>query len=155
MSDENDSEDIGPLEELKRKTPEELLADKIVIDYSYFEEYTLKKIAERCVKLVISEHYKDLCYDNFNIPSYEEMRELILEEMKQNFDEKVMPLIEKAYPDKNDEELDAEISRIETIYEKQHEEKLESTTRAALKELKIKVRKLQKELKELKRKYVL
>ncbi|MCP4109802.1 MAG: hypothetical protein GY749_30510 [Desulfobacteraceae bacterium] len=154
MSDEYDS-DIGPQEELKRKTPEELLADKIVMHYSCFEDDTLKKTAERCAKLIISEHYKDLCYDNFKIPSYEEMKEWVLEDMRHSFDEKVMPLIEQAYPDMDDEELDAEISKLEAIYETQHEEKLESTTRAALKELKIKVRKLQKELKELKRKYVM
>lgn len=129
------------------------LSDKIVKYYGYFEEYSLKSVAKRCVRLIIGEYFKDLCYDNFKFLTFEEMREWVLEEMKQNFEEKVVPLIEQTYPDLDEDEFDAKVSQLEKLYEKEHEEQLESTTKAALKELRIRVRALQKEMAVLKRKY--
>ena len=129
------------------------LSDKIVKYYGYFEEYSLKSVAKRCVRLIIGEYFKDLCYDNFKFLTFEEMREWVLEEMKQNFEEKVVPLIEQTYPDLDEDEFDAKVSQLEKLYEKEHEEQLESTTKAALKELRIRVRALQKEMASLKRKY--
>jgi hypothetical protein len=139
----------------EEKTSEDALADKIVRYYGYFGEHSLKSIAKTCAKLIISEHYRELCYDNFQFPTQEEMKVWVLDEMKQHFDEKVVPLIEQTYPHLSEEELDAEVARLERRYEKQHEEQLASTTSAALKELRIRVRGLQKELKALKRKYTI
>lgn len=133
--------------------PHDALADKIIKYYGYFEEYSLKSIAKTCVKLIISEYYKDLCYDNFRFPTFDEMREWVLDEMKQNFEEKVVSLIEKTYPDLDEDEFDAKMTQLENIYEREHEEQLASMTRAALKELRIRVRALQKELAAVKRKY--
>lgn len=147
----NQLQDDGELEE----TPENALANKIVMYYGYFEEHSLKGIAKTCAKLIISEHYRDICFDSFEFPSHEEMKSWVLEEMKQNFDEKVVPLIEQTYPQLSEAELDNEITRFEKRYEKEHVQQLESTARAALKELRTRVRGLQKELKELKRKYTI
>ncbi len=155
MSDEKPVQNPPDATTEKFNRPEDILADKIVTYYGYFEEYSLKKIAQTCVKLLISEQYKDLCYDNFQMPSHGEMKDWVREEMKQNFDDKVMPLIERTFPDLGDEELDAEVDRLENMYEQEHGEQLESTTKAALKELRMRVRSLQKELKTLKRKYTI
>ncbi|WP_207682818.1 hypothetical protein [Desulfonema magnum] len=132
-----------------------MLANKIIRYYGYFGEYSLKGIAKTCAKLIISEHYRDLCFDTFQFPNQEEMEKWVLEEMKQHFDEKVVPLIEQTYPDLSEEELEDEVARLERRYQKDHEEQLMSTTKAALKELRIRVRGLQKELKVLKRKYTI
>ncbi|MDM8552497.1 hypothetical protein QUF72_20590 [Desulfobacterales bacterium HSG2] len=153
MSAENDRRPQNNAE--TEETPENVLANKIVMYYGYFEEHSLKGIAKTCAKLIISEHYRDLCFDNFEFPSHEEMKSWVLEEMKQNFDEKVVPLVEQAYPHLSEAELDNEIARLEKKYEKEHGERLESTARAALKELRVRVRGLQKELKELRRKYTI
>jgi len=139
----------------EEKVSEEVLSGKIVTYYGYLGEYSLKGIAKTCAKLVISDCYRDLCFDNFEFPSEDEMRELVLEEMRQHFDEKVVPLIEQTYPDFTDEELDAEIGRLEKRYEKEHKEQLSSTVYTAMKELRLRVRGLQKELKSLKRKYTI
>jgi len=142
-------------EGLNQELSEEGVSDKIVTYYGYFEEYSLKNVAKRCVKLIISEYYKDLCYDSFKIPSHEEMKSWILDEMKQNFDEKIMPLIEQTNPDLSDEELDDELKKLEILYEREHKDQLESAIAAGLKELRIRVKGLQKELKALKRKYTI
>ncbi len=163
MSGENDferepsekEEYLGVEAEVKEESAEEVLANKIVTYYGYFGEYSLKGIAKTCAKLIISERYRDLCFDNFDFPTQEEMKEWVLEEMKQNFDEKVVPLIEQTYPDMSEDDIEAEVSELEKKYEKEHEEQLMSTTKAALKELRIRVRALQKELNALKRKYTI
>ncbi len=84
--------------EVKNETSEDMLANKIVRYYGYFGEYSLKNIAKTCAKLIISEHYRDLCFDTFQFPNQEEMEKWVLEEMKQHFDEKVVPLIEQTLP---------------------------------------------------------
>ncbi len=144
----------GKKDELK-KISEKEVSDKIVTYYGYFEEYSLKNVAKRCVRLIISEYYKDLCYDSFKLPSHEDMKTWILEEMKQSFDEKIMPLIEQTNPDLSDDEIDDEIKKLEILYEKEHKEQLDSAIAAGLKELRIRVKGLQKELKALKRKYTM
>ncbi|GEM_PF-1929657 len=141
--------------EVKEESPEEVLANKIVTYYGYFGEYSLKGIAKTCAKLIISERYRDLCFENFDFPTQEEMKDWVLEEMKQNFDEKVVPLIEQTYPNMSEDDIEAEVAKLEKKYEKEHEEQLMSTTKAALKELRIRVRALQKELNALKRKYTI
>lgn len=153
MSAENNAFDNQPKQD--GDVAEDELAKKIVTYYGYFGEHSLKRIAKTCAKLIISEHCRELCFDDFEFPSHGEIKSWVLEEMKQNFEEKVMPIIEQTYPRLSEAELDEEISRLEKKYEKEHKEQLESTTRAAIKELQIRVRGLQKEFKELKRKYTI
>lgn len=139
---------------MDKKTTDEVLANKIVAYFGYFQEYSLKRIASKCAKLVISEHYRELCYENFKLPAYEEMEEWVLEELKESFDEKVTPLIEQTYPDWTEEEIEKEISRLENVFAEEYEEQLRSTTNAALKELRIRAKEIQKELNAVKRKYI-
>lgn len=150
--DDDDSDDDI---EFQEQSPDDMLASKIVQYFGYFEEYSLKKIAKTCVKLIISEYYKALCYGSFQFPSHDEMKAWVLEEMKQSFDEKVIPLIEQTYPDLSEEEFEEKVNLLEKMYQKEHEEQLNSTTNAALKELRFKVKALQKELAALKRKYTI
>lgn len=139
----------------KDKPPESALEDKIVTYFGYFEEYSLKSTAKKVVKLIISEYYRELCYGTFEMLSYEEVEEWVLEEIKDHFEEKVLPLIEETCPDLDDEQLDAMIERLEEKYQQEHRIQLESTTKEALKELKIRVKALLKELATIKRKYTI
>lgn len=138
---------------MNQKKTDNGITEKIVTYFGYFEEYSLRSIAKTCARLIISEYFTEICNNTFEIPAYDEVRKWVVEEMKQDFDEKVMPLIEQTYPDFTDEELDREAQRLEKEYEKEHQEQVESTTKAAYKELRILVKSLQKELKTLKRKY--
>lgn len=126
---------------------------KIIEYYGYFEEYTLKNLAKKCATLVISDNYNYICQENFSLPSHDEMKKMVMDEMKQSFDEQIVPLVEKNYPHLDDDELDDKISELEDLYEKEHEELVTSTAVAAIKELKMRVLGLSKELKALKRKY--
>ena len=81
------------------------------------------------------------------------MEELVLEELHGNFDEKVAAAIARTCPNLNDEQADAELIRLEKLYIKEHEEQIRATTHAAIKDLKTRVKNLQKEVKALRRKY--
>lgn len=131
------------------------IEDKIVTYFGYFEEHSLMTIAKTCAKLYISEHFKSICQDTFKFPTFEEMKELVIEEMKHDFDDKVIPVIEQACPDLTDDEIEAKVAELEKMYQNEHDEQVTSTVNAALKELKLRVRMLQKELKTLKRKYTI
>ncbi len=140
---------------LKDQLKNDGLADKIVTYFGYFEEYSLKTVAQKCAKLVISEHFKDICYENFELPSLEEMKELVMEELYAHFDEKVTPLIEQTYPNLSDEAFDEKLDMLEKLYAREHEEQLASTANAALKELRVRVKALRKELRLVKKKYTI
>jgi len=140
---------------LDSKAREGIITEQIVSYFGYFEETSLKQIATKCVKMVISDAFKDLCADSFQLPSFDEMSKWVLEEMRQHFDEKVVPLIEETYPEWSDEELETEIERLEKIYLKEYQEQLDSITKAALKELRIRTKAIQKDLKAVKRKYTI
>lgn len=140
---------------LDSKAREGIITEQIVSYFGYFEETSLKQIATRCVKMVISDCFSDLCADNFQLPSFEEMSNRVLDEMRQHFDEKVVPLIEETYPEWTDEELETEIDRLEKMYQKEYQEQLDSITNAALKDLRIRTKAIQKDLKAVKRKYTI
>lgn len=139
----------------EEKSDEEILTEKIITYYGYYEENFLKSIAKTSVKLLISEKFKELCYGTFEFPDFEGMKIWVVEEMKQNFDDKVLPLIEETFPDLDDEGLDLKIIELEKQYEIHHQQQLDSIVKATLKELKVCVRELQKDLKTLKRKYTI
>jgi len=126
---------------------------KIIEYYGYFEEYTLKNLARKCAILVISNNYNYICQESFSMPNHDEMKKMVMDEMKQSFDEQIVPLVEKNYPHLNDDELEDKVAELEDLYEKEHEDLVKSTAVAAIKELKMRVRGLSKELKALKKKY--
>ena len=130
-----------------------ILSEKIVRYYGYFEENSLKSIAKTCAKLIINEYFNEICSGYFNIPTLEEVKEWVLDEINQDFDEKIMEAIDNTYPDMSDEEINTEIARLEKIYVKEHEEQLTATSKAAIKELHNRVKALQKEIEVLKKKY--
>lgn len=104
---------------------------------------------------MINENFGLICSEEYSEPSFEEMQELVLEELRGKFDEKVAAAIAQTYPQLSDEQADAELIRLEKIYRKEHEEQIRATTHAAIKDLKTQVKILQKEVKALKRKYTL
>jgi hypothetical protein len=132
---------------------ESILGNQIVQFFAYFEESSLKGIAKKCSRLMINENFGVICAGDYAEPSFEEMEELVLEELRGNFDEKVSAAIAQACPHLNDEQADAELIRLEKLYRKEHEEQIQATTHAAVKDLKMRVKNLQKEVKTLRRKY--
>lgn len=134
---------------------EGILGNQIVQFFSYFEESSLKGIAKKCSRLMINENFGPICSEEFSDPSFEEMLELVLEELRGNFDEKVAAAIARNYPHLSDEQADAELIRLEKLYRKEHDEQIRATTHAAIKDLKAQVKSLQKDIRALKRKYTL
>jgi disulfide oxidoreductase YuzD len=138
---------------LKNTIENDALAEKIVRYYGYTEEISLKNVAKVVVKLMINEYFDSICSGEFKYPSKEEMREWVLEELNRRFDEKVVTAVEKNYPDLSEEEIEAKLEAIEKLYEKEHENQVEAVINAASKELRARVFALQKEVKDLKKKY--
>ena len=132
---------------------EDILGNQIVQYFAYFEESSLKGIAKKCSRLMINENFGVICSEDYAEPSFEEMQELILEELRGIFDEKVAAAIARTCPHLNDEQADAELIRLEKLYRKEHEEQIRATAHAAVKDLKTRVKNLQKEVKTLRRKY--
>ena len=132
---------------------EGILGNQIVKYFAYFEESSLKGIAKKCSRLMINENFGVICSEDYAEPSFEEMEELVLEELHGNFDEKVAAAIARTCPNLNDEQADAELIRLEKLYIKEHEEQIRATTHAAIKDLKTRVKNLHKEVKALRRKY--
>jgi hypothetical protein len=134
---------------------ESFLGNQIVQYFAYFEESSLKGIAKKCSRLMINENFGVICSEDYAEPSFEEMKELILEELRGIFDEKVAAAIARTCPHLNDEQADSELIRLEKLYRKEHEEQILAATHAAIKDLKSRVKNLQKEVKTLRRKYTL
>jgi uncharacterized membrane protein YheB (UPF0754 family) len=140
------------------KTPSESRLDDVLLDsivaYSgHFEEHSLKRIATRCVRSVIGERFQELCGETFDMPSRERMREWVVDEMKQYFEDQLIPIIERRHPDATEEELDDAIEGFYQVFEKEYAEQIDSTTHAAMRELRVRVKAVQKELAAVKRKY--
>ena len=132
---------------------EGILDNQIVQYFAYFEESSLKGIAKKCSRLMINENFGVICSEDYFEPSFEEMEELVLEELRGIFDEKVAGAIAQTCPHLSDEQADAELVRLEKLYRKEHEEQIRAATHAAVKDLKTRVKNLQKEVKTLRRKY--
>jgi hypothetical protein len=138
---------------LKDTIADDALAEKIVRYYGYTEEVSLKNVAKTVAKLMINEHFDNICSGNFKNLTDEEMREWVIDELNQRFDEKVVAAVEQSYPNLSEEEIDAKLSAIESLYQKEHEAQVAAVTKAAFKELRSRVVGLQKEVKALKKKY--
>ena len=102
---------------------------------------------------MINEYFDDICSGKFKFPSKNEMQEWVVEELNRRFDEKVVVAVEKTFPELSEAEIDAKLETIEKLYEKEHKNQVEAVTKAAQKELRSRVVALQKEIKDLKKKY--
>jgi hypothetical protein len=138
---------------LKDTIADDALAEKIVRYYGYTEEVSLKNVAKTVAKLTINEYFDSICAGRLKNVSDDEMRQWVVEELNQRFDEKVVAAIEQSYPHLSEEEVDAKLAAIESLYQKEHEAQVEAVTKAALKEFRNRVGNLQKEVKALKKKY--
>lgn len=138
---------------LKDTIADDALAEKIVRYYGYTEEVSLKNVAKTVAKLTINEYFDSICAGRLKSVSDDEMRQWVVEELNRRFDEKVVAAIEQSYPHLSEEEVDAKLAAIESLYQKEHEAQVEAVTKAALKEFRNRVANLQKEVKALKKKY--
>jgi hypothetical protein len=129
--------------------------DQISQYYGYFDENSLKGIAKKCTRLLINENFSSICGEEFIEPNFEEMECIVLEILRKNFEEKVGAAIEKSMPYLAEADIDAELDRLEKEYRREFQEQIRTTTNAALKEMKLRIRNLQKEVKALKRKYTI
>ncbi len=132
---------------------EDLPGNLIVQYFAYFEESLLKGIAQKCSRLMVNENFGLICSQEYAEPSFAEMEELVLEELRGNFDAKVAAAISRTCPHLDDEQADSELIRLEKLYRKEHGEQIQAATHAAIKDLKTRVKNLQKEVKLLRRKY--
>jgi len=155
--DQKDPKDSKELKEYKinKKIIEEEVSREILNYYNNFENYSLGDIAKACAKILISNKYHYICFDNFQMPQYEEIRNLVFDEIRKNFDERIILAIDKMHPNLTDNELNNYISKSEKLYEKEHKEQIESVVLAVEREIKTRVKGLQRELKLLKRKYTI
>ena len=138
---------------LKDTIADDSLAEKIVRYYGYTEEVSLKNVAKTVAKLMINEFFDNICAGKFKSVTDAEMREWVVEELNQRFDEKVVAAVEQSYPHLSEEEIDSKVAAIELLYQKEHEAQVEAVTKAAYKEFRNRVVNLQKEVKALKKKY--
>lgn len=138
---------------LKDTIADDALAEKIVRYYGYTEEVSLKNVAKTVAKLTINEYFDSICSGRLKIVSDDEMRQWVVEELNQRFDEKVVAAIEQSYPHLSEDEVDAKLAAIESLYQKEHEAQVAAATKAALKEFRNRVANLHKEVKALKKKY--
>ncbi|MFO8086082.1 MAG: hypothetical protein R6U27_17365 [Desulfobacterales bacterium] len=138
---------------LKDTIADDALAEKIVRYYGYTEEVSLKNVAKTVAKLMINEYFDSICTGKFKGVTDDEMKEWVIEELNQRFDEKVVAAVEQSYPHLSEEEVDAKLAAIETLYQKEHEAQVEAVTKAAFKEFRYRFVNLQKEIKALKKKY--
>ncbi len=138
---------------LKDTIADDALAEQIVRYYGYTEEISLKNVAKTVSKMMINEYFDSICSGKFRNITNEEMREWVVEELNRRFDEKVVAAVEKSYPHLSEEEIDAKLSTIEKLYQKEHENQVAAVTKAAFKDLRSRVEGLQKEVGALKRKY--
>lgn len=129
--------------------------EKIIRYYGYLEETALKQVAKKCAKMTFNEHFEIICSGKYDEPSYKEMEDFILEEIWEDFDEKVAEVIQRLFPYLSDDEVDQELLELEKYYREMHAEQIETATRLALKEFRARVSSLQKDLNALRRKYTL
>ncbi|MBF0395423.1 MAG: hypothetical protein HQK78_01505 [Desulfobacterales bacterium] len=139
---------------MKNRKQEDIIAEKIVKYYDYFEENSITTISKKCAKYIVNEYFEDICSNNFEIPSSEVIEEWVLEEVKHQFDEKVVEIIENTCPSMTEDEIDEQITKLEKMYERENKKQISAAANLASKELKSRIKSLQKDLIELRKKYV-
>ncbi|MBF0224517.1 MAG: hypothetical protein HQK76_03595 [Desulfobacterales bacterium] len=139
--------------DIKDPTEEEIIAEKIITASGYFEENSYRNIAKTCAKLMVSEKFDAICAGIFKLPPIEEMEQLVLEEISRSFEERVLATIEQLFPNLTDEEVNEQMNKLEKMYAQEQADQKTASAKAAIKEVKIRVIGLQKEIKALKQKY--
>ncbi len=134
-------------------TEENSVADQLLTGYGFIDEETMSAIVRKCVRIEIGERFENICRDQFEPPTFEKMKALILEEVQAHFDEKVVPAVERTYPEIGDEDLDAELDRLEKKYLNSLKKEIAVACRTAMEEIVNQVNELKRELKTLKKKY--
>ena len=129
--------------------------EKIIRYYGYLEEVTLKQIAKKCAKMTFNEHFEIICSGKYEEPTASEMEDFILEEIWDDFDEKVSVVIQRLFPYLSEDDMDRELLELEKYYKEMHTEQITAATQVALKDFRARVNGLQKDLQALRRKYTM
>ncbi len=131
------------------------IREKIIRYYGYLEENTMKQMALKCSKMTFNEHFEIICSGKHEEPTYKEMEDFMLEEIWDDFDEKVAEVIQRVFPYLSEDEVDLELLELEKSYKDMHAEQIETATRMALKDFRSRVNGLRKDLQALRRKYTM
>jgi hypothetical protein len=108
----------------------------------------LNVIAHNCAKLIVKESYEKIVSGDFEIPSRNDIEQMLNKELKWNFDEdKVVTDIKNNYPTWSDERVYDEIDKLDDMYEDERSIKIKSIIKATVKECQRLIEDIQKEAK--------
>ena len=138
---------------MTEKVIDDIIAEKVIQYYGYVEEKHIKSLSMTCAKMMVNRYFGDICADKFDALSYEEMEALVIEELESDFEEKVIGFIEQTHPDMSDDDMDAEVTRLEEMYKREHQEQIVAATKTAVKEFNKRLKGLKKEIKSVRYKY--
>jgi len=95
----------------------------------------LNAIAHHCAKLIVKESSEKIVSGDFEIPSRNDIEQMVNKEFKWNFNEdKVVADIKHNYPTWSDEQVYDEVDKLEDMYEDERSIKIESIIKATVKE---------------------
>ena len=108
----------------------------------------LNAIAHHCAKLIVKKKKKKIVSGDFEIPSRNNIEQMINKEFKRNFNEdKVVADIKHNYHIWSDEQVYDEVDKLEDMYEDERPIKIESIIKATVKECQRLIEDIQKEAK--------
>jgi hypothetical protein len=131
-----------------KKTKLEMEKNIIEKCFGGLEIEDLDVIAHNCAKLIVKESYEKIVPGNFEMPSHNDIEQMLNKEFKRNFDEdEVVAEIKHNYPTWSDERVYDEVDKLDDMYEDERSIKIESIIKATVKECQRLVEDIQKEAK--------
>jgi hypothetical protein len=113
-----------------------------------FETEDLGTIAYNCAKLIVKNSYEKIVSGDFEIPSHNDIEQMLNKELKWNFDEDtVVADIKHNYSTWSDERVYDEVDKLDDMFEDERSIKIESIIKATVQECQRLVEKIQKEVK--------
>jgi hypothetical protein len=108
----------------------------------------LNAIAHNCTKLIVKDSYEKIVSGDFEMPSRNDIEQMLNKELKWNFNEdKVVADIKHNYSTWSDERVYDEVDKLDDMYEDERSIKIESIIKATVKECQSLVEEIQKEVK--------
>ena len=94
----------------------------------------LNAIAQNCAKSIINSSFKKIVSGGFEMPSHNDIGEMIRKDLDWDFDEeKVIADTKHSYPGWGEEWIDTEIDKLDDIYEKECSRLLEPIVKTTVK----------------------
>jgi hypothetical protein len=108
----------------------------------------LNAIAHNCTKLIVKDSYEKIVSGDFEMPSRNDIEQMLNKELKWNFNEdKVVADIKHNYSTWSDERVYDEVDKLDDMYEDERSIKIESIIKITVKECQSLVEEIQKEVK--------